>query len=83
MVHRAPDLGTGLVLTIDGAKGADIRVGDTYDGYLAPGRHVISVLPAPNEDNQAAASVTLTVVNGETSSYTAARRGGLVALVKD
>ncbi len=80
---RAPNLGIGLILSIDGAKGANIRVGDTYDGYLTPGRHVVSVVPVPNQEHQAASSVTLMVVKGETYSFTAARRGGLVVLVKN
>ncbi len=83
MVHRAPNLGGGLIITIDGGKSTDIRVGDTYDGYLTPGRHVVSVTPAPNEQNQAASSVTLMVEEGKSYSFTAAFRGELVTLVED
>lgn len=82
-MHRAANLGTGLILSVDGAKVAEVRVGDSYDGYLAPGRHVVSVIPAPNEVNQAAASVTLMVQPGQTYSFTAARQGDLVVLTKD
>ncbi len=82
IVQRSANLATGLILSIDGAK-SDLRVGDTYDGYLAPGRHVVSVIPAPNEVNQAAASVTLMVENGQTYSFTAARKGDQVVLAKD
>jgi len=83
VVHREPSLGTGLILSIDGAKVADVRVGDTYEGYLTPGQHVLTAVPAPNQVNQAPASVTLVVITGQTYSFTAARQGDLVALVKD
>lgn len=83
VVHRAANLGGALILSIDGGKQTDLRVGDTYNGSLAPGRHIVSIIPAPNEQNQAASSVTLMVVKGQTYSFTAAWQGGQVALVKD
>ena len=83
VVHRQADLGVGLVLSVDGARVAEVRVGDTYNGYLAPGRHVVTVIPAPNQLNQAAASATVSVVSGQTYSFTAARQGDMVVLVKD
>ena len=82
-MHRAANLGTGLILSVDGARVAEVRVGDTYDGYLTPGRHVVTAMPVPNDVNQAAASVTLVVTSGQTYSFTAARQGDLVVLTKD
>jgi hypothetical protein len=83
IVHRAANLGTGLILSVDGARVAEIRVGDSYDGYLTAGRHIVSAIPAPNEVNQVATSVTLAVENGQTYSFTASRRGDQVILTKD
>ena len=83
VVNRAANLGTGLILSVDGARVADVRVGDTYNGYLTPGRHVVTAIPVPNDVNQAAASATLSVASGQTYSFTAARQGDLVVLVKD
>ena len=83
VVHRQADLGVGLILSVDGARVAEVRVGDTYNGYLPPGRHVVTVIPVPNQLNQAAASATVSVVSGQTYSFTAARQGDMVVLVKD
>jgi hypothetical protein len=83
VVHRQADLGVGLILSVDGAKVAEVRVGDTYTGSLTPGRHVVTALPVPNQVNQAAASMTVSVVSGQTYSFTAVRQGEMVVLVKD
>jgi hypothetical protein len=83
ILHRQADLGIGLVLQIDGGEKQTVRVADTFDTYLAPGQHVISVIPSPNEQNQAASTATLMVENGKTYSFTAIRQGGNVVLVKD
>ena len=83
IVHRQADLGVDLVLSIDGKETATVRVADTYNGYLAPGRHVISVIPAPNQQNQSASAATLMVEIGKTYSFIAVRQGGNVALVKE
>ena len=83
IVHRAPNMGAGLILSVDGVRVATIRYGNTYDGYLTPGRHVVSAVPAPNQVRQAPASVTLTVENGQTYSYTASRQGDFVVFTKD
>lgn len=83
MVHRAPNLRIGLILSVDGTRVAYVRVGDTYNGYLTSGRHVVTAIPAPNDVDQAAASVTLMVTSGQTYSFTAARQGDLVILAKN
>src|SRR5437868_15241326 len=51
VIHRAPNLAEMVVLTIDGAKASEIRVGDTYSGSLSAGSHTISVLLVPNQLN--------------------------------
>jgi hypothetical protein len=82
VVHRAPSLGGGLIVKIDGGNSTDLRVGDTLNRDLTPGQHVVSVVPAPNEQNQAPSSVTVTVVEGQTYNFTAVVRGGLITLIK-
>jgi hypothetical protein len=82
-IHRAPDLGVGLIIWIDGGSKFALRKGDTYNTDLATGKHTINIIPSPNETNQAASTLALTVENGKTYSFTASRIGDNVALTRD
>jgi len=82
-IHRAANLGTGLIIWIDGGSKVTLRPGDTFNTDLAPGQHTINVIPSPNEVGQAASKVTLTVEAGKTYSFTAGRTGDNVALTRD
>lgn len=85
IVHRSPTYGTGfLTLTLDGKQVANVDLGQTYDAYVSPGRHVLTAVPTPNLPSQAPASVTFTVENGQTYSFIARRPdGSSVVLVRD
>ena len=84
IVHRLPTVDAALLtLTLDGAQVANLELGRTYDAYVSPGRHVLTAVPTPNLSDQAPASVTFTVENGKTYSFTARRRGDNVVLVKE
>ncbi len=83
IVHRIANFGEDLVLTlsVDGAHLADVGDGATYDGYLPPGRHVLTPMAAPGGGDQT--PTPLTVEEGQTYSYTARREGSNVVLSKD
>src|SRR4051812_5013172 len=82
-IHRAANLGTGLIIWIDGGSKVTLRPADTFNTNLAPGQHTINVIPSPNEENQAASKLTLMVEDGKTYSFTASRTGDVVALTRD
>jgi hypothetical protein len=73
IIHRIPNLGNRVIvdLSIDGAPVASIAYGHTYEGFLPPGRHVLSVRPTPNPKWTTASEVILDVQNGRTYNFTA------------
>jgi hypothetical protein len=73
IIFRIPNLGNHVVvdLYVDGAAYAAIGYGHTFDGFLPPGRHVLSLLPAPSPNWTTPWEMTLDVRNGETYSFTA------------
>src|SRR5207253_6657497 len=50
MVNRVANFGTDLSLSVsvDGSEVANLVEGQNYDGYLSPGKHVISAVVSPN-----------------------------------
>ena len=85
IVSRVPNFGTDLFLSvsIDGSKVADLSEGHNYDGYLPPGKHVISAAVSPNRDDARPGNATIDVHDGETYSFTAVWEGDDLALVKN
>jgi hypothetical protein len=85
IVHRVANFGTDLFLTlsVDSAQIADLGEGRIYDGYLPPGRHVLSAVVNPNPSAVAPFKTTLTIQKGSTYSFTAIWRGRNMVLVKD
>jgi hypothetical protein len=74
IVRRIPNLGNNVIvdLYVDGAPFAAIGYGHTYDGYLPPGSHVLSVRPTPRPKWPGQMwQMTLYVRSGETYSFTA------------
>jgi hypothetical protein len=73
IVRRLPGLGNHLIvhLRVDGVEVAAIGYGSTYEGFLPPGRHVLSVLPTPNPKWPDPLGMILDVRSGETYSFTA------------
>src|SRR5207237_10885774 len=84
-LSRTAIFGQDLVRTfyVDGAHLADVPDGATYDGYLPPGRDVLTPMAAPGGDDQTPTPLTLTVEEGQTYSYTARWQGSNVVLSKD
>lgn len=70
LIKRSPVLGDNIAVavTIDGKPAGTVRRGQTYERYLAPGRHVLTVSPNRLRGPWHA---TLEVRAGETYSYVA------------
>ena len=83
IVRRLPGLGNFLIvnLHIDGVAVAAITYGRTYEGFLSPGRHVLSMLPTPNPKFLNPSTMILDVRSGETYSFTAQGYSGYLILV--
>lgn len=81
-IRRIPNLGSGLTLnvSIDGKHVASVRKGQTYNGSLSPGPHMVSVLLTPNKLNLPPTEKRVTVEKGQTYTFTAKWRGQILAL---
>ena len=83
IIRRDPALGNYLIahLRIDGVTVATIGYGRTYEGFLPPGRHVLSLLPTPNPNWRNAPGMILDVRSGETYNFTAIGDSGYLILL--
>jgi hypothetical protein len=72
IISRIPNLGNWVIvdLWVDGVPAASIGYGHTYRGSVAPGRHVLSVLPTPRPRWPTPWQMTLDVQSGRTYSFT-------------
>jgi hypothetical protein len=82
IVCRDPSLGTFLIahLDVDGVPVAAIGYGRTYQGFLSPGRHVLSVLPTPDPTWPTPPAMILDVRSGQTYSFTLIGDSGYLIL---
>jgi hypothetical protein len=82
VIRRYPLLGRNVIvtLTIDGAPARGIAYGQAYDVFLRPGRHVLSVVPAPRPRFNTPWSTTLNVRVGHTYFFTAESGTGQLVL---
>ena len=85
IVARVANFGTDLSLSVsvDGSEVANLSEGQNYDGYLSPGKHVISAVVSPNREDSHPGNATINVKQGETYSLTAVWQGEDLALVKN
>jgi hypothetical protein len=83
IIRRAANMGSGLFLDIkiDGVRVGALGMGQTYRGPLSPGQHVVSVILRPNRLNLAPSKKNLTVVKGQTYTFTAMWQGQTVVLL--
>ena len=83
IVSRDPGLGNFVIahLRVDGVLVAVIGYGRTYEGFLPPGRHVLSLLPTPNPKWRTAPGMILDVRSGETYTFTAIGDSGYLILL--
>jgi hypothetical protein len=84
LVYRGAKFGyrLNLVLSLDGKDVASLTEGQTYDGYLPAGHHVLGVRVTPSTAGARPARKTVTVEAGQTYSYTAVLSGGHLVLVR-
>jgi hypothetical protein len=82
IVWRAPYLGNFLIihLSIDGEPPAAIGYGRTYEAFLSPGRHVLSLLPTPNPKWRLPWQLVLDARSGQTYAFTARGDSGYLVL---
>ena len=75
-VQRGPKFGAKQVLavTVDGARVASVTEGQTYNGTLSPGQHVISVSPS-GPYRGTLSKKTIMAEPGHTYSFTATWQG--------
>jgi hypothetical protein len=78
LVYRAAKFGyrLNLVLSVDGKDVASLTEGQSYDGYLPAGQHVLGARVTGGAAGAHPARKTVTVQAGQTYSYTAALSGG-------
>ena len=83
IVRRDPGLGNYLIahLRVDGVAVAAIGYGRTYEGFLRPGRHVLSLLPTPSPKLLSRWEMILDVRSGETYTFTAIGDSGYLVLL--
>jgi hypothetical protein len=82
-VRRAAKFGSRMALhvSIDGAQVALLGQGQSYNGKLSAGEHVISVNVTPSQARGGTATKRLKVESGQTYSFTATWTNGRVALM--
>ena len=81
-VQRGPKFGAKQVLavTVDGARVASVTEGQTYNGTLSPGQHVISVSPS-GPYRGTLPKKTITAEAGKSYSLTATWQGKHLVLL--
>lgn len=82
IVRRDPGLGNfvWVQLSADGVVIANIGYGRTYEGFLPAGRHILSLLPAPNPKWRTPWQMTLDARSGQTYRFTAMGESGFLVL---
>ena len=83
IVQRDPALGNFLIahLRVDGVPVATIPYGRTYEGFLSPGQHLLSLLPTPNPAWRTPPAMVLNVRSGQTYTFTAIGDSGYLILL--
>jgi hypothetical protein len=73
VINRIADLGNTvhIDLWLDGAQVAIIGYGQTYEAFVSPGRHVLSVLATPNPKWPIPSQMILDMRSGQTYNFTA------------
>ena len=84
LVYRAAKFGDrlNLALSVDGKNVASLTKGQTYDGYLPAGHHVLVAQATPSGSGVRQGQQTVTIQAGHTYAYTAVLSGNTLELVK-
>jgi hypothetical protein len=85
LIYRVANFGSNLslVVSVDGKDVGSFTEGRNYSGYLPAGQHTLTARCDPNPGGRRPGRKTLTVVAGQTYSYTAAWSGGKLVLVRN
>ena len=77
IIRRNPNLGVNVIvrLWIDGQPAGSIGYGNTFEGFLAPGHHVLAVLASPNARWPVPWQLPVDVRSGQTYGFTAVTDG--------
>jgi hypothetical protein len=77
VIRRNPNLGVNVIvrLWIDGQPAGSIGYGHTFEGFLAPGHHILAVLASPSPRWPIPWQVPVDVRSGETCGFTAVTDG--------
>ena len=77
IIRRNPNLGFNVIvqLWIDGQRAGSIGYGHTFDGFLAPGHHVLAVLASPRPRWPIPWQLPLDARSGQTYGFTAVTDG--------
>src|SRR5438034_8310213 len=77
VIKRNPNLGFNVIvrLWIDGQPAGSIGYGHTFEGFLAPGHHVLAVLASPSPRWPVPWQLPVDVRSGQTYGFTAVTNG--------
>ena len=77
IIRRNPNLGANIIvrLWIDGQPARAIIYGHTYEGFLAPGHHILAVLASPSPLSRVPWQLPVDVRSGQTYGFTAVTDG--------
>jgi hypothetical protein len=77
IIRRNPNLGFNVIvrLWIDGQSAGSIGYGHTFEGFLAPGHHVLAVVASPNPRSPVPWQLPVDVRSGHTYGFTAVTDG--------
>ena len=77
VIKRNPNLGFNVIvrLWIDGQPAGSIGYGHTFEGFLAPGHHVLAVLASPSPRWPVPWQLPVDVRSGQTYGFTAVTDG--------
>jgi len=83
VIRRDPALGNFLIahLRVDGVLVGVFGYGRTYEGFLSPGRHVLSLLATPNPKWPTPLGMVLDARSGQTYNFTAIGDSGYLILL--
>ena len=83
VINRAANMGSALFLnvSIDGKHVGSYGEGQSYNGFLSEGPHLVSVTLEPNQLNLTPTQKRITVTKGHTYTFTAMWQGDSVVLL--